>query len=191
MKATPDMDVTDNWPIQEDAELCKKEFVEIVRQLAHLRDLQYKRNLTEGIIQGAEKVVALNLPSNLLRAAAIFVDWRHGFPPDGGSFLPPAWARATELLPERQRGSLRCEGLKEMSSVQEGDVVVLTHDLESDGLHAGMSGIIRELPSDDDDKNMFSIEFGEPEETVTKTIEVPGDWLRPPRPGDLLENYRL
>ncbi len=184
------MDVTDNWPRQEDAELCKKEFVEIVRQLAHLRDLQYKKDLAKGIIQGAEKVVALNLPSNLLRAAAIFVDWRHGFPPDGGSFLPPAWARATELLPKRQRGSLRCEGLKEMSSVQEGDVVVLTHDLESDGLHAGMSGIVRELPSDDDDKNMFSIEFGEPEETVSVTIEVAGDWLRPPRPGDLLENYR-
>lgn len=190
MKATPDMDVTDNWPIQEDAELCKKEFVEIVRHLAHLRDLQYKKDLAKGIIQGAEEVVALNLPSNLLRAAAIFVDWRHGFPPDGGSFLPPAWVRATELLPERQRGSLRCEGLKEMSSVQEGDVVVLTHDLESDGLHAGMSGIVRELPSDEDDDGMFRVEFGEPEETVSVSIEVPGDWLRPPRPGDLLENYR-
>ena len=191
MKATPDMDVTDNWPIQEDAELCKKEFVEIVRQLAHLRDLQYKKDLAKGIIQGAEKVVALNLPSNLLRVAAIFVDWRHGFPPDGGSFLPPAWARATELLPEHQRGSLRCEGLKEMSSVQEGDVVVLTHDLESDGLCAGMSGIIRELPSDEDDDGIFRVEFGEPEETVSMTIEVAGDWLRPPRPGDLLENHRL
>ena len=190
MKATPDMDVTDNWPIQEDAELCKKEFVKIVRHLAHLRDLQYKKDLAKGIIQGAEKVVALNLPSNLLRAAAIFVDWRHGFPPDGGSFLPPAWALATELLPEQQRGSLRCEGLKEMSSVQEGDVVVLTHDLESDGLHAGMSGIVRELPSDEDDDGIFRVEFGEPEETATKTIEVPRDWLRPPRPGDLLENYR-
>lgn len=78
-----------------------------------------------------------------------------------------------------------------MSSVQEGDVVVLTHDLESDGLHAGMSGIVRELLSDDDDDGMFRVEFGEPEETVTLIIELPGDWLRPPRPGDLLENYRL
>ena len=26
--------------------------------------------------------------------------------------------------------------------------------------------------------------------SATKTIEVPRDWLRPPRPGDLLENYR-
>jgi hypothetical protein len=191
MKTTPDMDVSDNWPIQEDAELHKKEFLAIVKHLAPLRDLQYKKDLSEGIIQRAEKVMALNLPSNLLRAAAIFVDHTHGFPPGGGSFFPPAWITATELLPEHQRGSLRCEELKEMSSVQEGDVVVLTHDLESDGLHAGMSGIVRELLSDDDDDGMFRVEFGEPEETVTLIIELPGDWLRPPRPGDLLENYRL
>jgi hypothetical protein len=49
MKTTPDMDVSDNWPIQEVAELHKKEFVEIVRQLARLRDLHTKGTSPKGL----------------------------------------------------------------------------------------------------------------------------------------------
>ena len=44
----------------------------------------------EEILKCARRVVALNLPSSLLRAAAIFVDYFHGFPPQHDSFFPPA-----------------------------------------------------------------------------------------------------
>jgi len=172
------------------AEIHKQQFVKLVEHLARLRDVQYDDDLSNSIIERAKKVVALNLPSNLLRGAAIFVDWSYGFPPGGGTFELPAWATAKAVLPKEQRGSLVCEGLKDLSTLEESELVVLTGDLPVHGLHAGMAGIVRELPSEDDSDDACLVEFGEPEESLTATVEVSRTLLRRPRPGDLLENYR-
>ena len=150
----------DNRPIHEVAELHQQDFVELVKAFANLRDREYKRDLASGILERAKKTVALNLPSNLIRAAAIFVDHAHGFPPNGGSFLPPAWVTTTKLLPESQRGSLCCAGFKELSLVQEGDLVVLTKDIDTDRLHAGMAGIVKELAVEDEGDGSYEVEFG-------------------------------
>jgi len=173
------------------AEVHKRRFVRLVEHLARLRDVQYEADGANAIIERAKKVVALNLPSNLLRAAAIFVDWSYGFPPDQGSFGLPEWVTAKVLLPENQRGSLACERLKDLSTLQESDVVVLLDDLPEHGLHAGMAGIVRELPSEGEGDTLCHVEFGEPQESLTVQVEVSLTLLRRPRPGDLVENYRL
>jgi len=122
------------------ATLKKQEFVRLVEQLSRLRDLLYKTDETAGIVESARKVVSSNLPRNLLRAAAIFVDYFKGFPPYSESFLPPDWVTAKDILPKEQRGSLCCRGFKEMCHLQEGDIVVLVADLNPPGLHAGYGG---------------------------------------------------
>ena len=173
------------------AEIKKQQFVALVGQLAGLRDLQYGNDLAPGVIELALKVVALNLPSNLLRAAAIFVDYLYGFPANKGSFGPPQWVLVKTLLPEKERGSLVCTGLEDVSSLAENDVVVLVGDVPGQGLHAGMSGIVRELPSANEGQRDYLIEFGEPEDCHSQEVEVSLALLRRPRPGDLLENYRF
>ena len=181
--------VSDEDVIARVADVKKRQFIKLVKAMADLRALQYGKDDNENIVREAEDVVALNIPSNLLRAAAIFVDYFYGFPPDWGSFFPPAWVLVKSVLPENERGSLVCTGLHYTSALNEKDLVVLTHDVPSFGLHAGMSGIVRETPSQHGEVN-YLIEFGEPEESLTQQIEVPAALLRRPRPGDLLENYR-
>ena len=172
------------------AEQKKAQFIELVRCLSRLRDVQYASNDVESIVKQAEKVVARNLPTNLLRASAIFVDYIYGFPANRDSFFPPKWTNSRELLPEEQRGSLVCTGFKEIAELEENDVVVLNADIPMHGLHAGMAGIVRQLPEDDLHRGC-SVEFGEPSESTTFEIEVPLSLLRRPRPGDLIENYCL
>lgn len=46
-----------SWPISEVAELNKRKFFELVRQLAVLRDLQYEKDEAESIMRRAENVV--------------------------------------------------------------------------------------------------------------------------------------
>jgi hypothetical protein len=77
-----------------------------------------------------------------------------------------------------------------MSTVEESDVVVLIGDLPEHGLHAGMAGIVREMAAEGEGDGCL-IEFGEPEDSITVKVDVPITSLRRPRPGDLLENYRL
>jgi hypothetical protein len=189
MKINPPGD--ESGLLGEIAEVHKRRFVILVEHLARLRDAQYEADSADSVIERAKKVVALNLPSNLLRAAAIFVDWSYGFPPDQGSFGHPEWMTEKAVLPKEQRGLLVCPRFKDLSTLQEKDVVVLLGDLPEHGLHAGMAGIIRELPSEDPDDNLCQIEFGEPQESLTVQVEVPLTLLRRPRPGDLMENYRL
>jgi hypothetical protein len=179
----------DGWPMNGVAEIKKKQFVNLVGQLAGLRDLQYADDSAQGAIDLAQKVVALNLPTNLLRAAAIFVDYIYGFPADRGSFGPPKWVLAKELLPKEARGSLICTGFKDNSDLEETDVVVLVADMPERGLHAGMAGIVRELPSEDGEYS-YLVEFGEPDDCLGQKVKVLPALLRRPRPGDLLENYR-
>ena len=69
--------------------------------------------------------------------------------------------------------------------------MVLVSDLPMHGLHAGMAGIVRELASGDGTDDTCLVEFGEPQESLTVEVEVSRASLRRPRPGDLLENYRL
>ena len=176
--------------IEEVAEIKKQQFISLVGQLAGLRDLQYANDMAPGVIDLAKKVVALNLPSNLMRAAAIFVDYLYGFPANKSSFGPPQWVLVKKLLPERERGSLTCTGLDDISSLEENDVVVLVGDLQAHGLHAGMAGIVRELPSEDEGETNCMVEFGEPEDCNSQKVEVLPALLRRPRPGDFLENYR-
>lgn len=177
--------------LSEIAEIHKRRFISLVEHLARLRDVQYEADSADSVIERAKKVVAFNLPSNLLRAAAIFVDRSYGFPPGQGSFGSPEWVTANTVLPKDQRGLLACPRLSDLSTLQESDVVVLLGDLPEHGLHAGMAGIVRELPSEDPDDNLCQIEFGEPQESLTVLAEVPLSLLRRPRPGDLIENYRL
>lgn len=167
----------------------RRRFVQIVEALAHLRDIQYQDDSAAGLVRRATKVVALNLPSNLLRAAAIFVDYFQGFPPQRRSFMPPAWVTAKKLLPEKQRGSLVCSGLDNLEDLEEGDAVVLTRDVAKHHITAGMAGIIKQIPEDEDGK--FLVEFGELEESSTVEIVILGSWLRPPRPGDMLDYFRI
>lgn len=141
------------------------------------------------ILSRAKKVVALNLPRNLLRAVAIFVDHSHGFPPSYGSFTPPEWVQAKKNLPEEKRGLLSCSGFKDISDVEEGDCVVLRDDLPDEGLHAGMAGIVKEVMVDEDQATIL-VEFGEPQVSNTIEVETPRCLLRTPRPGDLLEPFR-
>jgi hypothetical protein len=185
------MKKTATYPTDEVAEIKKQQFVTLVGQLAGLRDLQYSNDMAPCVIELALKVVALNLPSNLLRAAAIFVDYIYGFPANKGSFGPPKWVSVKTLLPEKERGSLVCTGFKDVSSLEENDVIVLVGDIPGQGLHAGMSGIVRELPSEDEGESDYLIEFGEPEDCNSQKVEVSLSLIRRPRPGDLLENYRF
>lgn len=178
------------WPMNEVAEIKKKQFVSFVVQLASLRDLQYGNDLATNIIERAKKIVALNLPSNLLRGAALFVDHAYGFPADKHNFGAPKWVTAKELLPKEERGSLVCTGFKDISGLEEKDVVVLVADIPERGLHAGMAGIVRELPSEDGGEYFYVVEFGEPEDSLSQKVDVLPALLRRPRPGDLLENYR-
>lgn len=181
----------DSGLLTEIAEIHKQRFLKLVEHLARLRDVQYEADSANSLIERATNIIALNLPSNLLRAAAIFVDWSYGFPPDQGSFGHPEWMTAKTVLPKEQRGSLICSRLDDLSTVRESDVVALLGDLPEHGLHAGMAGIVRELPSEDADDDMCQIEFGEPQESLTVQVEVSLTLLRRPRPGDLIENYRL
>jgi hypothetical protein len=172
------------------AEQNKQRFLKLVEALARLRDAQFDDDGAEGIIKVAKKVVALNLPSNLLRAAIIFVDYVCGYPPHGNSFWPPRWVSSKKLLPKNERGSLACSRFQELNELEIGECVVLTHDVPSSHLTAGMVGVIRELPSKDDRGDRFLIEFGEPEESLTIQASVPRSWLRTARPGDMFEHYR-
>jgi hypothetical protein len=174
----------------EGAEIKKQRFISMVGQLASLRDLQYERDMAPGLIEDARKVVALNLPSNILRAAAIFVDFYHGFPASEQPVGAPNWVSSKKLLPQAERGSLVCTGFKDVSSLGENEVVVLLADIPSEGLHAGMAGIVRQLPSESEDDTDCLVEFGEPEDCISHTTSVSRNLLRRPRPGDLLENYR-
>ena len=178
--------------LNELAEHKKQHFLQLVERLARFRDVQYDCDETENILKHAKRIVARNLPSNLLRAAAIVVDYRHGFPPDGSSFHAPEWLQARQLLPEGERGSLICSNFKDIAYLDEGAAVVLTHDIPSKGLVAGMAGIVREILSADEEEGtpeLLLVEFGEPQESMTQEIEVPVSVLRTPRPGDLLENF--
>lgn len=76
--------------LEERAEYRKRGFLAGVEAIARLRDTAYRVEEAEEILKCARRVVALNLPSSLLRAAAIFVDYFHGFPPQHDSFFPPA-----------------------------------------------------------------------------------------------------
>lgn len=168
----------------------KERFVKLVRCLAALRDVQYDQNMAEGLVLAAKQVVAGNLPSNSLRAAAIFVDYRYGFPPFWCAFMQPAWATAKKLLPEGERGCLACAGLDELADVEVGSSVVLTRDVPEDGLHGGMAGVVRQVDSEDFVTGNLVVEFGEPEDCISLAAKVPIAWLRCPRPGDLIEHYR-
>ncbi len=187
------MHAVDESLLDEVAEVRKKKFLQLVECLARLRDSQYETENAEGILNIARKIVSRNLPSNLLRAAAILVDYIHDFPPNRSSFWKPDWIDAKELLPQGKRGSLVCSGLKDISELEEGDLIILTQDISSKGLHAGMAGIVKEIVfanKEDEIPNSFLVEFGEPEESITEEIEVLANILRTPRPGDLLENFR-
>lgn len=179
--------------VDEFAEQKKQQFLRLVERLAQLRDIQYGCDATKSIVAHAKKILAHNLPSNLLRAASIVVDGRHGFPPDWSSFHQPEWVNARQLLPESERGSLVCSNFKDIAYLDVGDSVVLTHDIPSKGIFAGMAGIVRDVLSANEEEGtpaLLSVEFGEPEESHTQEIEVPIGSLRTPRPGDLLENFR-
>lgn len=69
--------------------------------------------------------------------------------------------------------------------------MVLTNDIESDTLHAGMAGIVVELPESDEGDEDYSVQFGASEDCPSKAVAISAKYLRTPRPGDLLENYRL
>jgi hypothetical protein len=176
--------------IAEAAEIKKQRFLKFVDQLALLRDLQYENNMAPLIAENAKRVVALNLPSNLLRAAAIFVDYFHGFPANKDTFGPPEWVTNRKLLPEGCRGSLVCTGFSNVCDLTEEDVVVLIDDLPKHGLHAGMAGIIRELSDDEEPESCLLVEFGDPEDCITQKVQVSAKLFRRPRPGDLMENFR-
>jgi hypothetical protein len=175
--------------LSEIAEIKKQEWLKLVDLLARFRDAQYETDLADSMQSRAEKIIAINLPSNLLRAAAIFVDHAHGFPPGKGTFEPPEWVLSREILPEEKRGLLSCRGFKDTSEVEEGDCVVLCDDLPDRGLHAGMAGIVKELMGDENQETIL-VEFGEPQVSTTVEAEVPKCLLRTPRPGDLLEAFR-
>ena len=119
--------------IEQVSEIWKERFLQLVDQLARLRDLQYQKDGAKDTLQLAKKVVARNLPSNLLRAAAIFVDYCYGFPPGHGSFTAPDWVSSRGLLPEGERGSLVCSGFKEVSALEEGDSLA-SHGRQNQGL---------------------------------------------------------
>lgn len=173
------------------AEHKKKNFLQLVENLARLRDFQYGKDETKDILKIAQKIKAANLPSNLLRAAAILVDYIYGFPPNWSSFWKPEWVDAKKLLPVEKRGSLVCSGFKKVSELEEGDLVVLTQDCK--GFSAGMAGIVRRIVTVNEEEGtpeLLLVEFGEPEESITEEIEVSANILRTPRPGDLLENFR-
>ena len=180
----------DNWPIGEDLEIGKNRFLKLVEQLSQLRDLQYGTELAPSIVRRAERVLAINLPSNFLRAAAIFVDHAHGFPPKRCSFEAPAWVTAKMQLPDEAKGSLACAGFQEISALGEGDCVVLLGDIPEHGLHAGMAGIIKEISANPKAGEVFLLEFGDVDDSVSFQVEVPVTQLRSPRPGDFLESYR-
>ena len=178
---------------EEIAEQKKQRFLRLVECLARLRDAQYECDHTECILKIAKRIVAQNLPSNLLRAASIVVDYVHGFPPDGSSFHKPEWVDARQVLPEEKRGSLVCSNFKDIAYLEEGDAVVLMRDIPVKGLFAGMAGVVRDVLSTNEEEGtseLLSVEFGEPDESHTQEIEVPISFLRTPRPGDLLENFR-
>ncbi len=176
---------------EEDAKPRKQRFVQLVEALARLRDVQYQNDLATALIQRAGTLPARNLPSNLLRAAAIFVDSAYGFPPGKGSFETPVWVTAQNLLPEQERGLMRCARFGDEFPLEENQVVILLADIPSHDLLAGMAGIVRELPAEDEPEGKYTIEFGEPEESATVTVDITLTLLRRPRPGDLIENYRL
>jgi hypothetical protein len=177
--------------MNEIAEIKKQHFIRLVRQLAGLRDLQFDHDMAPAIVESAQEVVALNLPSNSVRAAAIFVDWRYGFPPDQDSFTPPKWVGAKKLLPEGERGSLVCARLADVSSLTEKDVVVLVEDIPAHGLYAGTAGMIKECPDADDPDARYLVEFGDPANCTSQEVEISLASIRRPRPGDLIENYCL
>ncbi len=179
-----------NWSGQpSDAEQNKNRFVEMVERLVLLREAQYNHpGHVNWIIKAAKKVAALNLPSNPLRAAALFVDFHLGFSPRQHGFRPPAWVTDPKLLPKGQRGSLACSCFQSMDALEASDCVVLTQDIPTLHLTAGMAGAVRESPSEDNPQ--FLVEFGAPEGCGTVQVRVPETCLRTPRPGDLLENYR-
>ena len=178
LSASTHTEMSEDGLLNEMAELHKQDFIQLVRKLAELRDLQYTKELSKDIVRHAEGLIARNLPRNLIRAAAILVDWRHGVPSNGNVFAHPAWMTAKELLPEAERGHLACSGFKELSSLTVGDTVVLTSDIESESLHAGMAGMVKEPPSDEDEEQEYLVQFGENED-----ILVPAKCLRTPRPG--------
>lgn len=176
--------------LNETAELKKQKFLEFVAALIQLRELQYERGIGKGTLARAQGVMARNLPSNLLRAAAIFVDHAYGFPGNWESFQAPEWVTAQRVLNQEQADLPAC-AFRQHDTYEEKDVVVLLCDLPEVGLHAGMAGIVRELPDEDDTQNEYLVEFGEPDECITIEARVSQAILRPPRPGDLLENFRL
>jgi hypothetical protein len=184
---------SDSWPdafAAEVAERKKKRFLRLVEARAHYLDVKHEETLAAEIVKAAKTVVALNLPSNLDWAAVLFVDRFYGLGPQR-DYMPPQWVNSRTLLPESERGSLACSGLQNLDDLEEGDCVVLTRDIPSHHLMAGRAGVIRELPSDQRLDGGFSIEFGEPEDCVTVEARVRRAWLRPPWPGDHLENYHL
>jgi len=176
--------------LQELAEVRKAKFLNFVEALARLRELQHGRDTAHSVLGRAKKLPALNLPSNLLRAAAIFVDHAYGFPPNFSTFGHPEWVVSRSLLPEGKRGSLVCE-FTDSDVFETDDVVVLITDIPSLGLHAGMAGIVRDVPDEDDGNGLYEIEFGEPEDERSIRAELEAIKFRKPRPGDLLEHYRL
>jgi len=180
----------DEYFANEGAELKKQKFLKFVEALIKLRELQFESEIGEGTLERAQRILARNLPSNLLRAAAIFVDHAYGFPPGRKSFRSPRWTSATEILDKHGPNPLDCE-FCESRTFEEKDVVVLVRDISEGGLHAGMAGIVREVADEDDILEKYRVEFGEPEESITTVVEVPRSLLRGPRPGDLLENFRL
>jgi hypothetical protein len=186
MKALP----SDGISIVEVAEIKKQRFLKFVEQLALLRDLQFENNIASSITEHARKIAVQNLPSNAMRAAAILVDYFHGFPPSQNAFRPPDWVTSLELLPENLAGSLVCTGFSNVCDLGEDDVVVLTSDLPEHGLQAGMTGIIKELPDDEEIDDYLVVEFGEPLGREIRKIKVSLGNLRGPRPGDLIENFR-
>ena len=123
----------------------RRQFLDLVRALANLRDVQYGDNQSESLVERALLIPTVNLPSNLLRAAAIFVDFRFGFRPKEDSFGPPAWVTSLKQLPENERGSLGCSNFREIEAAEEGDSVILLHDHPASGLMAGAAGVIRQV----------------------------------------------
>jgi hypothetical protein len=166
------------------AEHKKRRFLRLVKARAHYRDVIRDETRAPQIVEAAKRVVALNLPSNLHRAAAVFVEYLFGWGYRRTSFVPPSWVWSKKLLPENERSSLTYSHFQDLNDVQIGDRVVLNRDVLSNKLTAAMAGVIREfLPNEYGEDELF-IEFGEPEDCVTVKVRVPRSWLCTHRLGD-------
>jgi hypothetical protein len=177
-------------PELNDAEARKQQFVALVRALSALRDVQFGSDSCNAWVESAQNVVAENLPSNLLRAAAFFVDSKHGFPPEGGFCDQPRWIHFSSLLPESERGVLWSK-FPAIAEAEVGDVVIALEDQHELKILAGSAAIIRTVDCGEAEEagDMLEVEFGEPQLSKTILCSLPRSAFRTPRPGDLIEAF--